>query len=890
MRNTKYLKDYSIPNYLVNNIELIFKIINENNVEVTSITNYYKNPNKTGLNELTLDGEATLISLELNNQILEKHSYTLDNNELTLTELPETFVLNVKTFLNPNANKTCMGLYYSQNTFLTQCEPEGFRKITYYLDRPDVTALFTTKIIAKNDTWPTLLSNGNKVTDTLDNEGFRSVTWIDPYKKPSYLFACVIGNLAVLKDNYVTKSGRNVTLEIYTDQQLIPRCHHAMESLKRSFKWDETRFNLEYDLDSYMILVSNSFNMGAMENKGLNVFNSKYVIANPETATDIDFINIEAVIGHEYFHNWTGNRVTCRDWFQLSLKEGLTVFRDQEFTSDLHNRTVKRIDDVKRLRQSQFTEDGSPLAHSVRPESYLEIGNFYTSTVYNKGAEVVRMYQTIVGKTGFEKGLSLYLKTNDGLAATCEDFAKAMSDANDFDFTQQFMLWYSQAGTPTVNVKDFYNEETHEYILEFEQVIPDTLQQKNKQPMLIPICVGLINDQGCELNQLNPISGKYTINENGLVLLLDQTKSKFVFNNIKTKPIPSLLRQFSAPIRLNFDYTEKDRLFLINYDKDEFNCFEHVQHIYKSIIIKIYEALLNKQSLKNVISKEFLQSLSKLINNQNFAPEFRALASLIPSFNEVLVEHHDIKPEILYKAITILAMEIGEQLFDSWIDLYNINLNMHYNFKDHGRRSLKNLALFYIQQDLNNKLENPSTLQLMETMLLGQYHNSDNMTDSVAVLNAINSTDTPLREEILKDFYNKWNNDELIMDKWLSIQALSPLVTCDDLDKLMVDKVFIATNPNKIYALLRTFLANGLKFNTEKGYSFIVDKIIAIDKFNPSVASILAQGFSNTCHLDQNHRYLAKIALQRIVQQKDISNNVFEIVSKIINGLEEFEK
>ncbi len=890
-KNIKYLKDYSPTDYLVDTIDLTFIVNDNKTVEVINVSKYYKNP-KTNTRSLILNGEAKLVSVSL-----DENSLAIDElptkDTLTLNDLPNEFTLNITTLLYPYENKTCMGLYASGNNLITQCEPEGFRMITYYQDRPDVLATFSTTIIYKDGTFNTVLSNGNRIladTTTLEKhtqfneKTHKVIKWQDPFKKPSYLFALIIGNLYLLEDTYTTRSGRNVALEIYSDNIAnLKRSKHAMESLKTAMKWDEDRFNLEYDLDNYMIVATHDFNMGAMENKGLNVFNAKYILADKDTATDNDFILIEAVIGHEYFHNWTGNRVTCRDWFQLSLKEGLTVFRDHEFTSDLNNRGVKRISDVKQLRQSQFPVDTGPLAHSVRPESYMEINNFYTTTIYEKGSEVVRMYQTILGTDGFQKGLALYINRHDGTAASCEDFCQAMMDANNIELSQ-FMLWYKQAGTPIVNVVGSYKN--NEYTLSFEQIIPDTPGQTNKQAMLIPIKIGLLDSSGHELTNITPVGGKYVYHDDGLVLLLTDTNNTFVFKDIKSPPIPSLLRGFSAPINLNFKYTDNERLHLVNHDSDEFNRFEQLQILIRNNIIDLYNKISNKNTDTTIDSK-FWISCKNLINNINLAPEFRAIVLQLPTFGELLPSIKDANPKILAKAINTFAVLIGDNLFDSWMEIYNINLSMdnEYNFRDSGRRSLKNTALFYIIKALSVKLNNTNSLQLIETLVLGQYHNSHNMTDSFAVLAATRDLGSDIRNLVLNEFYNKWNSNELVIDKWFAIQAMSSLTNTDMLNKLMVDKAFIATNPNKIYALLRSFTQNGPKFNTEDGYSFIADKIIIIDKFNPHVASVIAQGFSSVVYLESDYRKYARTALNHILAQENLSDSVYEIVTKISVGL-----
>ena len=890
-KNIKYLKDYSPTDYLVDTIDLTFIINDNKTVEVISVSKYYKNP-KTNTRSLVLNGEAKLVSVALDGKSLAIDDLKA-NHTLTLNDLPNEFTLSITTRLVPYENKTCMGLYASGNNLITQCEPEGFRMITYYQDRPDVLATFSTTIIYKDGAFNTVLSNGNRIlTDTNHLEKYtqfnakthKVIKWQDPFKKPSYLFALIIGNLHLLEDTYKTRSGRNVALEIYTDNIAnLKRSKHAMESLKTAMKWDEDRFNLEYDLDNYMIVSTHDFNMGAMENKGLNVFNAKYILADKDTATDNDFILIEAVIGHEYFHNWTGNRVTCRDWFQLSLKEGLTVFRDHEFTSDLNNRGVKRISDVKQLRQSQFPVDAGPLAHSVRPESYMEINNFYTTTIYEKGSEVVRMYQTILGTDGFQKGLALYINRHDGTAASCEDFCQAMMDANNIELSQ-FMLWYKQAGTPIVNVVGSYKN--NEYTLSFEQTIPDTPGQTNKQAMLIPIKIGLLDSSGHELANVTPVGGKYVYHDDGLVLLLTDTNNTFVFKDIKSPPIPSLLRGFSAPINLNFKYTDNERLHLVNHDSDEFNRFEQLQILIRNNIIDLYNKISNKNTDTTIDSK-FWISCKNLINNINLAPEFRAIVLQLPTFGELLPSIKDANPKILAKAINTFAVLIGDNLFDSWMEIYNINLSMdnEYNFRDSGRRSLKNTALFYIIKTLSVKLNNTNSLQLIETLVLGQYHNSHNMTDSFAVLAATRDLDSDIRNLVLNEFYNKWNSNELVIDKWFAIQAMSSLTNTDMLNKLMVDKAFIATNPNKIYALLRNFTQNGPKFNTEDGYSFIADKIIIIDKFNPHVASVIAQGYSSVVYLESDYRKYARTALNHILAQENLSDSVYEIVTKISVGL-----
>lgn len=888
---TKYLKDYTEPNFWADSVDLTFTIDHkQETVIVESITKYFKNP-KRHEHVLILDGSATLKNIFLDNVELTATEYSLENNILTLQNVPDNFSLKIITLLRPWQDKSCMGLYASNNSLITQCEPEGFRKITYYQDRPDVMAVFTTTIIADIARFPVALSNGNQIkyTQTGKSNLFKAV-WHDPFKKPSYLFALVVADLQKIDDKFITKSKREIQLEIYAEKNNLLRCFHAMSSLKKAMQWDEERFNLEYDLDRFMIVATDDFNMGAMENKGLNIFNTKYVLADHTTATDTDFINVEAVIGHEYFHNWTGNRVTCRDWFQLSLKEGLTVFRDHEFTSDLHSRAVTRINEVKVLRSRQFPEDQSPLAHPVRPADYIEMNNFYTMTVYEKGSEVVRMYQTILGHKGFKQGMQLYFERHDGQAVTCEDFCNAMSDANKIDLSQ-FMLWYSQAGTPDVSATSHYNADTAEYTLEFTQSIPDTPNQTNKQPMLIPIKIGLLDNNGHEMANLNIMQGEFVSHDDGIVLLLTKEHNTFVFADIISKPTPSLLRGFSAPIKLSYPYTNKEQMLLAQHDTDEFNRFESLQHIYTREIISLYNEIVKEKADSKSnhdpvqLAKELISLLKETINNSNLSAEFRAVLLQTPTFSDMLTKLTNINPHALYRAINLFNQQIGQDLFDIWLETYNNNLALHYIFTEHGKRAFKNIALTYIIKALGSKTANPNSLQLVETLAFGQLHNSDNMTDNIAVLTAINNLDIELRETIFAEFYNSWKNNPLIMDKWFAIQAGSMLTNSEKLNKLMVDPAFIATNPNKIYALLATFTQNGLKFHTQDGYSFIADQIIAIDKFNPQVASTLANGFSRVTALSRKYQQLAKPELQRISSQANISNNVLEIVSKILTGI-----
>jgi aminopeptidase N len=879
-----YLKDYKPTDYLINTTDLVFTINDDKSVTVINTMSLVKN-NLTTTTNLILDGNTQLLEVVLDGNKLNANSYKEVATGLLFTDLPQQFTLQITTQIYPWANKSCMGLYATTDTLLTQCEPEGFRLITYYLDRPDVLSVFTTKIIAPQS-YTTLLSNGNKINEEKLPNGLVAVTWHDPFKKPSYLFALVMGKLANISDTYITLSGKEVKLEIYSQPDLIEQGYFAMNCLKKAMLWDEQTFQLEYDLNRYMIVATSDFNMGAMENKGLNIFNTKAVMGNHLIATDDELAFIAGVVAHEYFHNWTGNRVTCRDWFQLSLKEGLTIFRDQEFSATYYNKHYERIANVKYLKQAQFIEDAGPLAHCVQPQQFINIDNFYTVTVYEKGGEVVRMYQTILGKQGFANGLKLYLNRHDGQAATCQDFYQAMMDANKVSYPQ-FMLWYQQAGTPQVTYTENYDAITKEYKISFKQIIPDTPNQTNKQPMLIPVKIGFIDLSGNQLTNCYPQEKNYTAHNNEIVLLLNDTTTTFTFKDIIQKPIPSLLRDFSAPIHLKLQHDDTQLLHLVKYDTNQFNVFDSIQEIFRRKIIVLYNKIQNKD-FTNIADDTFWKACEDLLTKDRIDVVCKSIIFTIPTFAEMLTLIANINPASLSMAITIFTQQIGEQLFAQWMEIYNICLNKttKYNDADFGIRKLKNTALFYIINAMSNKLSTSSSLQLIETISLGQYNRSDNMTDSIAVLAAINHLNIDLRSELLQQFYNKWQKNEMVMDKWFALQAASYLVTTDKLDQLMVDKTFKATNPNKIYALLRTFSNNHVKFHHENSYSFIADKISSIDQFNPYVAANIAKGIGNVKFLDATHRKLAKISIERIfANNKKMSNNLQEVLEANLLGL-----
>lgn len=859
----KYLKDYQTPNYQAASINLEFEI-NQKDVSVTSRANYYKESHaKT--NELILNGSSQLIEMILDGKTI--NNYQITDEEIRLTNLPDQFSLTVKTRVDAFNNISCMGLYASHDNLFTQCEPEGFRKITYYQDRPDVMAKFTTTIIADPAKYPVLLSNGNKISEESLPDGKTKVVWEDPFKKPSYLFALVAGKFSKIEDYYQTKSGRKVLLEVYSDENSINQCQHCMESLKRAMAWDEKRFGLEYDLDRYMIVASGDFNMGAMENKGLNIFNTKFVLADSKTATDTDFINVEAVVGHEYFHNWTGNRVTCRDWFQLSLKEGLTVFRDHEFTSDLHSRPVTRIKNINVLRQLQFPEDAGALSHPVRPLSYLEMNNFYTVTVYEKGAEVVRMYQTILGKNGFNHGLKLYIERNDGKAATCEDFCQAMADANGIDL-DQFMLWYSQSGTPILKITDFYNHEEEEYNIHISQELPGANDQGSKKPMLIPLEFGFISKDGAVL-EFETLSGSIIYPDRNPVMLIKKNEERFKFK-IKKEPIPSLLRNFSAPVIISYPYSEEQLITLASYDSDPFVKFESLQTLYKKSISSLY---LNGSN-NSTIPEPIFNALSNILTDKAADPSMQSLYAILPSFSELSLSLKPVEVLALDNAINSCKKDIANRLQDLWLKLYQINQTGKYDFTESGKRSLKNTALHYLLLSDNA----PQYFQLIKK----QYEAADNMTDKIAILSAINDSEDSIRNEIFVKFNEEFKAYPLVMDKWFTLQSQTRRKDClAVVKKLTSHPDFDVENPNKLYALVRGFTANMIHFNTLEGYQFIASEITRINKFNSGVASKIAQGFGIITSLNNKYQLIAHKVLANLLSTPNLSKDVYEVISKI---------
>ncbi|MDD5392108.1 MAG: aminopeptidase N [Thiothrix sp.] len=859
---TIFLKDYAAPAYAVDAVSLVFDL-GEDATQVTCVANYRRNPGVAADAPLELYGERLeLLMVRLDGVILAEGDYVLSDEGMSIPHVSAMCTLEIVTRIYPQKNTSLEGLYQSSGNFCTQCEAQGFRKITYYPDRPDVMSVFTTQILADKAKYPVLLSNGNLTGSGEFGDGRHWARWEDPFHKPAYLFALVAGNLQHVEDHYTTTSGRDVTLRIYTEAHNIDKCDHAMQSLKRAMQWDEQRFGLEYDLDIYMVVAVDDFNMGAMENKGLNVFNSKLVFASQETATDFDYVSIEAVIGHEYFHNWTGNRVTCRDWFQLSLKEGLTVFRDQEFTADLHSRPVKRIEDVRKLRTWQFVEDASPMAHPIRPASYMEINNFYTVTVYEKGAEVVRMYQTLLGRDGFRKGMDLYFQRHDGQAVATENFLAAMADANGADLSQ-FQRWYDQAGTPDVTVSMDYDAAAQTCTLHFTQTCPATPEASAKQPFLIPVEVGLLGSAGQDMLETQ-------------VLRLTEAAQSFTFTGIAEQPVPSLLRGFSAPVRLNYPYSETELIFLMKHDSDAFNRWDAGQRLAMRTILNLLKA--HEQGEAFGLEHAFISAYQAVLTDSSLDHALRAEAMQLPPESDIAEVSRPSDPEAIHTVREFIYTTLAKALR---IDLETLYAELHEQGEYRvdaariGRRSLKNVCLDYLGRVNDDGIH---------ALCHQQYLQAGNMTDALAALVVLNQIQCPQRDEALQHFHDRWQHDPLVMDKWFALQAVSTLPeTLVQVQTLMQHKLFDLRNPNKVRALIGSFaMRNPLHFHAQdgSGYSFLADNVLQLDAMNPQIAARMVRPLMNWRHYEPIRSALMKAQLERIQAQAGLSGDVFEIVNK----------
>ncbi|WP_229608168.1 aminopeptidase N [Vibrio parahaemolyticus] len=860
----KYRKDYQAPSHTITDIDLTFDLY-DNDTIVTALSKVVQKGEST---TLELDGEGLeLRSVKVNGEDWAHHE--VKEASLVLSDLPAEFELEIITKIYPEANTALEGLYKSGGAFCTQCEAEGFRRITYYLDRPDVLAKYTTKVIADKATYPYLLSNGNRIAQGEAENGRHWVQWQDPHPKPAYLFALVAGDFDVLRDKYTTMSGRNVDLEIFVDKGNLDRAGHAMTSLINSMKWDEERFGLEYDLDIYMIVAVDFFNMGAMENKGLNIFNSKFVLANDQTATDRDYLGIEAVIGHEYFHNWTGNRVTCRDWFQLSLKEGLTVFRDQEFSSDLGSRAVNRIDNVRIIRGPQFAEDASPMSHPIRPDKVIEMNNFYTLTVYEKGSEVIRMYHTLLGEEGFQKGMKLYFERHDGTAATCEDFVSAMEDATGVDL-KQFRLWYSQSGTPTLRVNSEYNAEAKTYALTVEQFTEATQDQAEKQALHIPFDIELYDSKG----QIIPliINGESIHN----VLDIKQDKQTFVFENVAEQPVPSLLREFSAPVKLEYDYSDAELIFLMKHATNDFARWDASQMLLAKYI---RQNVTNVQTGSEVqLSEDLIDAFRGVLLDENLEPAFIAQVFSLPSINEITGWYKQIDVDAVDTVLNSITVSLSAALEDELSATYHTLKQAEYTI-DHaaiGKRALRNQCLqFLAHTDKGN------------TLVKAQYEAANNMTDTIAAMSAANSAQLECREELMADYSDKWKHDGLVMDKWFALQGTNPAE--DALEKVkatMNHEAFSLKNPNRTRSLIGSFLAaNPVRFHDKSGsgYQFAGEILRQLNDSNPQVASRMIDPLLKFRKYDEARQAMIRAELEKLKAMDNLAKDLFEKVTKALD-------
>jgi len=837
----RYLADYSETNFSISTVELTVEL----DEYKTRVTNRMQMSQKVANNlPLVLDGEhLTLLSVLIDDKPLSSDDYQLSDTSLSMIIDSDEFMLEIVTEINPVDNTALEGLFKSGDAYCTQCEAEGFRRISYYLDRPDVMATFTTKVIANKSQFPYLLSNGNKIAAGDLTNGQHYVQWHDPFPKPCYLFALVAGNFDVLTDNYRTSSGRDVALEIFVDKGNVNKAHHAMASLKHSMGWDEKTFGLEYDLDIYMIVAVDFFNMGAMENKGLNVFNSKFVLADEASATDVDYFNVEAVIAHEYFHNWTGNRVTCRDWFQLSLKEGLTVFRDQQFSADMHSASVNRIQNVRVLRALQFAEDAGPMAHPIRPEKVIEMNNFYTLTVYEKGAEVIRMIHTLLGVDKFRSGLDLYFTRFDGMAVTCDDFINAMADASGVDLSQ-FKRWYTQAGTPQLHVSENFDEGLSEYQL--------TLSQANADNPALHIPVGI---------ELVTIDGQQNQSQ---LLQLTENKQTWTFKGFSQKPVLALLTGFSAPVKTQFLQSDQDLQSIMTHANDEFCRWDAGQ--------KLLTTYITQMMLQPTLAlPENLYQAFREILTADMSPAFKAEQLTLPSFNELADSIVEVDPIALLDAIDKVKEGLAKALAPFFLQQYQQNIQAEYanDGSAIGKRALKNVCLSYL-----------TILSGQQSVVTEQYQHANNMTDTLAALNCAAKHHHENFDDLMSDFEQKWRDTPLVMDKWFAIQAsVNEDIIYDNLAQLISHPLFSLKNPNRARALIGAFTSNNPRYfhcASGRGYQFLIEQLMLLNDINPQVASRLITPLIQFKSLDKVRQAMIKAKLEQFAEQVVLSKDLKE--------------
>ncbi|ANE73991.1 aminopeptidase N [Dickeya solani] len=864
----KYRHDYRAPDYTITDIALDFNL-HPKQTQVVAVSQVVLQGEPGAA--LKLDGEGLkLLSVQVDGQDWQAHR--LLEGGLELTGLPEKFTLRIETEISPAANSALEGLYQSGEALCTQCEAEGFRHITYYLDRPDVLARFTTRITADKARYPYLLSNGNRVAQGEQDEGRHWVEWQDPFPKPCYLFALVAGDFDVLRDSFITRSGREVALELFVDRGNLDRADWAMTSLKNAMKWDETRFGLEYDLDIYMIVAVDFFNMGAMENKGLNIFNSKYVLAKAETATDKDYLGIEAVIAHEYFHNWTGNRVTCRDWFQLSLKEGLTVFRDQEFSSDIGSRPANRIDNVRVMRGAQFAEDASPMSHPIRPEQVIEMNNFYTLTVYEKGSEVIRMMHTLLGEEKFQAGMRLYFDRHDGSAATCDDFVQAMEDASSVDLSQ-FRRWYSQSGTPVVTVRDDYDAATRQYRLHVSQTTSIGADKQPKLPLHIPLDVELYGTEG----QVIPLRQKGQ--KLGSVLNVTEAEQTFVFDDVPCQPVPSLLREFSAPVKLNYPWSDEQLTFLMRHASNEFSRWDAAQSLLANYIRLNVARYQQKQPLS--LPMHVVDAFRGVLLDERLDPMLASQILSLPGENEMAELFEIIDPDAITAVRQSLTQTLAQEMADELLAVYRANKLASYRVdqQDMGKRSLRNVCLNYLAF---------ADREQADALAAAQFANTDNMTDSLAAMAAAVAAQLPCRDTLLAAFDERWHQDGLVMDKWFSLQASSPASdVVNRVRELLNHRSFSLNNPNRLRSLVGSFCAgNPSAFHAVdgSGYQFLTEMLSDLNTRNPQVASRLIEPLIRLKRYDSGRQALMRQALETLKGLENLSGDLFEKITKALEA------
>jgi aminopeptidase N len=875
---TIYRKDYTPPDYFVETIELRFELGEETTRVHSRLAVKVNQDTAREGRPLRLDGHrVTLLGLTLDGTPLSEEQYSVNGEGLTIPAVPSAFILEVTTEIRPQDNTYLEGLYRSAGMFCTQCEAEGFRSITFFPDRPDVLAVYTVTIVAERNKYPLLLANGNLLESGDLPDGKHYAVWRDPFPKPCYLFALVAGDLVCIEGNFTTCSGREVTLRIYVQEKNRDKCGHALRSLQKAMRWDEEKFGREYDLDLFMIVAVDDFNMGAMENKGLNIFNSRYVLASAETATDDDFQAIEEVVGHEYFHNWTGNRVTCRDWFQLSLKEGLTIFRDQEFSADMESRGVKRISDVRLLRTHQFAEDGGPMAHPVRPDSYMEINNFYTMTVYHKGSEVIRMMHSMLGAEAFRKGMDLYFQRHDGQAVTVEDFVRAMEDASGKDL-KQFRLWYEQAGTPRLDISSSFDQSTGTFSLTVRQSCPATPGQPEKSPFHIPLALGLLDRNGRE----RPCSlvGEKGQGPTTRILEITSSEETFMFTGLTEEPLPALLRTFSAPVRLSYPYSHDNLVLLMAHEKDPFCRWEAGQQLAVQLILGLVADLQAGRELR--LDPGFVAAFRATLTGGGSDRAFLAEALTLPSESYLAEQMAVVDPAAIHQARQFVRRGLGIQLQSDFLTvLKECHSTAPYAVDDGraGDRRLANLCLAYLATGEEQEIM---------ALCLRQCREADNMTDVMGALVPLASCDCPERSIALAEFYEKWQHDRQVVDKWFSVQASSTLPdTIEKVKGLLGHPAFELGNPNRFRSLVGVFSqANQVCFHEANGsgYRFFGEQMQRLIPVNPQVAARLLTPLTRWQRYDTARQTLMLEELRRIRELPELPRDVYEVVEKSLAG------